>query len=388
MTTNIKRRNFLRASVAVASSTAALTNSILVPGALAKESPQLLKPSYGPMPGVAKLDSNENPYGPSEGAINAMAAATKKGAYYVNQSVAMLVDMIAERNSLDSKQVALSSGSSGVLTYAAFAASGKGKILGPDLFWDTTARAPQRGGALKIKRAPKTDDLAIDLDAIYDAIDDDVAMVQITNPNNPTGRLLDAQKLREFCKKASKKTIVLVDEAYNELTDDPEANSMIPLVNEGYNIMVARTFSKIYGMAGMRVGYMVGSEELIELVNQYSLGNYAMNQAGVAGAVASYNDEKFLDYSRAKIVEAREMVSSAIIENGLTALPSVTNFMYVDLGELNAEVFRQKMAEQNVLIRGIYQDYDNWSRVSMGYISDVEKYVAALPSALEATSKS
>lgn len=384
MTTNFERRNFLRGSVAVAS-TAAMTNLIYAPSLLAKESPALLKPAYGPLSGVAKLNSNENPYGPSPAAIEAMIAATRKGAYYVDESVPMLIDMIAERNSLDKEQIALSSGSSGVLTYAAFAVSGKGKILGPDLFWDTTARAPQRGGAPKLKRAPKTADLSIDLDAMYDAIDDDVAMVQVTNPNNPTGRLVDADKLREFCKKASKKTIVLVDEAYNELTDDPEGNSMIPLINEGYNIMVARTFSKIYGMAGMRIGYMVGSEELIGIVKQYSLGNYALNQAGVAGAVASYNDEKFLDYSRSKIVEAREMVADAIKENGLSALPSVTNFMYVDLGKLNAEIFRQKMAEQNVLIRGIYQDYDNWSRVSMGYIKDVEKYVIALPKALEAT---
>ena len=384
MNTKIRRRDFLRGSAVIASSTV-LANSALVSNALAKESPALLKPSYGPMPGIAKLNSNENPYGPSESAISAMLEASKKGAYYVDQSVAMLIDAIAERNSVDKTQISLSSGSSGVLTYAAFAVSGKGKILGPDLFWDTTAKAPQRGGAAKIKRAPKTADLSIDLDAIYDAIDDDVAMVQITNPNNPTGRLLDAKELTEFCKKASKKTIVLVDEAYNELTDDPEGNSMIPLVKEGYNIMVARTFSKIYGMAGMRIGYMVGSGELIELVNQFSLGNYALNQAGVAGALASYNDHKFLDYSRSKIVEAREMISSAIAGSNLNALPSVTNFMYVNLGNVNAEVFRQNMSEHNVLIRGIYQDYDNWSRVSMGYIQDVEQYISALPKALEAS---
>lgn len=386
MTTSIDRRHFLRGSAAIASCAALAT---VLPSTLtvAKELPQIAPPSYGPLAGVAKLDSNENPYGPSPAAINAMVAASHKGAYYVNDSVSRLVDMIAEKYSLNKQQISLSSGSSGVLTYAAFAASGKGKILGPDLFWDTTARAPQRGGAPKLKRIAKTADLSIDLDAMYAAIDDDVAMVQITNPNNPTGSLLDASKLREFCKKASKKTVVLVDEAYNELTDDPEANSMIPLINEGYNIMVARTFSKIYGMAGMRVGFMVGSEELISMVNQFSLGNYALNQAGVAGAVASFNDEEFLDYSRSKVIEARDMVSSALSENGLSALPSVTNFMYVNLGTLNAEVFRQKMAEQNVLIRGIYQDYNHWSRVSMGYLEDVAKYIEALPLALEATAR-
>jgi histidinol-phosphate aminotransferase len=383
MTTNDDRRLFLRGSVAVAS-TAALSSLIPIQSALAKEVSRAgLTPAYGPLPGVAKLNSNENPYGPSPLAIEAMIEASRRGAYYVDDSISMLVDMIAERNSLNKHQISLSSGSSGVLTYAAFAAAGKGKILGPDLFWDTTARAPQRGGAAKLKRAAKTDDLSIDLDALYAAIDDDVAMVQVTNPNNPTGLALDTDKLKEFCKKASKKTIVLVDEAYIEFTDDPEGNSMVSLINEGYNIMVARTFSKIYGMAGMRVGYMLGSEELISFVKQYSLGNYALNQAGVAGAVASYDDEKFLAYSKSKVTEAREMVTAALKQNGLTALPSMTNFIYVNLGSINAEIFRQKMADQDVLIRGIYQDYDNWSRVSMGYIEDVQTYITALPIALE-----
>jgi len=108
-----------------------------------------------------------------------------------------------------------------------------------------------------------------------------------------------------------------------------------------------------------------------------------MNQAGLAAAIASYNDEAFLKMSKSKIVEGREMVFDAVKANGLIALPSATNFIFVDLGSANAEIFRQKMAEQNVLVRGIYQDYNNWSRVSMGLISDVQQYVDAMPRALE-----
>jgi histidinol-phosphate aminotransferase len=175
----------------------------------------------------------------------------------------------------------------------------------------------------------------------------------------------------------------LVDEAYNEITDDPEANSMVPLIKAGHDVFVARTFSKIYGLAGMRVGYMIASEENSEMLRQFGLGNYAMNQAGVAAAVASYNDTKFLAMSKQKIIEARGIIMDAVKKNGLTAAPSETSFVYVDLGDLNAQSFREEMEKQNVLIRGIYQDYTHWSRVSCGMIEDVKQYAAAMPIALD-----
>ncbi|WP_295798613.1 histidinol-phosphate transaminase [uncultured Microbulbifer sp.] len=339
-------------------------------------------PLYGPPPGVAKLNANENPYGPSPAALKAMMQASQKGAYYVYDSVMRLKTMIAERHGLTPDHIALGSGSSAGLVAAAIVAAHKGSILGPDLFWDTTAKVVEVQNIGEIKRLPKLDSLAIDLDAMYAAIDDSVSMVQVTNPNNPTGMLIDPVAMRNFCIKASKKCTVLADEAYNELTDNGDANSVIPLIKQGHDVIVARTFSKIYGLAGMRVGYLIAQPEKIQEMQRYGIGWYGLNQAGLAGAIASYEDHKFMDYSRAKVKEAREMVSAAVKENGLTALPSVTNFMFVNLGDLNAETFRAEMEKENVLIRGIYRDYTNWSRVSMGYLEDVEKYTSALPKVL------
>jgi len=380
---SISRRNFLGGSVAAAS---AATGAALVAGApvaAVASAPAAKAPAYGPAADVAKLNANENPYGPSPGAIKEAFEATKLGAYYVGASVPMLKSMIAERHGVTPEHIALSSGSSGVLTYIATAAGDKGDILAPDLFWDTTARMGTRHGG-EVVRLAKDDGLAIDLDAMFDAITDDISMAQITNPNNPTGLVLDGEALRAFCKKASRKVTVLVDEAYNEITDDPEYTSMVDLVREGYDVIVARTFSKIYGMAGMRVGYTIASPETTQkMILDYGLGSYAMNQAGLAAAVASYNDLGFLEMSKSKILEAKDMVKKGLQEVGLTALPSATNFMFVDLGDLNAEVFRQKMADRNVHIRGIYRDYDNWSRVSMGRLEHVQMYVDALPAVLE-----
>lgn len=340
---------------------------------------------FGPASGIAKLNANENPYGPSPKALEAMVKASAHGAYYVRRSAQRLREMIAERHGLSPDYVVLSSGSSGVLTYLALAASQQGKILAPDLFWDTTSLMGVRNSSNGIVRLPKSTSLSIDLEAMEGALDADISMVHVTNPNNPTGMVLDSAELRAFCSRASEKCTVLVDEAYNELTADPAASTMIPLVKAGKNVAVARTFSKIYGLAGMRVGYMIAKPELLERVKQYGLGDYGLNQAGVAAAVASYNDNEFLEYSKAKIIEAREMVSEALQQNGLTALPSETNFMFVNLGAKNAESFRQAMADRNVLIRGIYRDYSHWSRVSMGKLEDVQKYVDALPAALAVT---
>lgn len=375
--TKVNRRELLMgAAMAAASASTVSASTGLAVGGVAP-------PLYGPKAGVAKLNANENPYGPSPAALRAMLDASRNGAYYVGDSVKRLRAMIAEKHGLTPEHILFSAGSSGVLTYLAVAASKQGKILGPDLFWDTTTKMALRQSGGELVRLPKTEDLTIDLKAMEAAVTDDISLVHVTNPNNPTGQVLSPALLTEFCKRVSKKATVLLDEAYNELTDKPDVHTMVPLIKQGYDVLVARTFSKIYGLAGMRVGYLIGSPERIAEAANYSLGDYALNQAGVAAAVASYDDEAFLNYSKSQIVQGREMIIEGLKANGLSALPSSTNFMFVDLGRRNAEEFRAAMAERRVLIRGIYRDYTQWSRVSMGMLEDVEDYVAALPPVLD-----
>ncbi len=388
MTYNRSRRLFLGRSLAASAvgATGILTSSGL---AMANKT-AVDKLYYGPKPGIAKLNANENPFGPSPDALKAMTEAVSAGgAYYAYPAAIKLIDMLGEYYGLERENIALSAGSSPILSFAAMAATTKGTILGPDLFWDTTSKLPIKSGGPEIKRVANTADLAIDLDALYDAIDDKVGMVHVCNPNNPTGRIVDPVKLKEFCIKASKKTLVLVDEAYNELIDDPVKHSMVPLIKQGHNIIVARTFSKIYGLAGLRVGYMLGAAENIEWINRYGLGGYTINQAGLAAAIASFNDQAFMSFSRDKIAEAKGIIYDAVKANGLTALPSSTNFVFVNLGkDGDANTFRKAMEKENILIRGQYRTYKPWSRVSAGRIADVKRYAAAMPKALEAMAKS
>jgi histidinol-phosphate aminotransferase len=222
-----------------------------------------------------------------------------------------------------------------------------------------------------ISLIPLGDDMSIDLDAMAAAVDDSVSLVYVCNPNNPTGKTLDGDRLRAFCRTVGKKAVVLVDEAYNEVTDDPEYTSMLDLVRESENVLIMRTFSKIFGMAGYRIGYGMGHPDIAKLV-----GGHVMawpNTVGMATALASYQDEEFIAFSRSKIIEGREMVNATFRRNGVEPLPSQTNFVYADIGR-NATEFAAKLAERNILIRGSYNSADNYSRVSMGKLEDLEEF--------------
>jgi histidinol-phosphate aminotransferase len=334
--------------------------------------------------GIAKLNGNENPYGPSPNALKAMAVASTRGGYYVNTSAQTLRKMIAERHGLTPDHVLLSSGSTVVLACLAMMATRKGNILVPDLFWDTTAKLAVRNSKYRLERIAMTKKLEIDLKRMMEAINKDISLVQLTNPNNPTGIPIDTKELKKFCTIASEHCPVLIDEAYNELAKNPEQSSMISLVREGRNVAVARTFSKIHGLAGMRIGYMVAQPGFLKKISGFGVaGDWSTNQAGIAAAIASYDDEDFLKYSKAKIVEGKEMIAEAAKKNGLEILPSQANFIFINLGSRNADEYKTAMRDQNILISGKYRNYSNWSRVSMGKIEDLERYIGAMPLALD-----
>jgi len=181
----------------------------------------------------------------------------------------------------------------------------------------------------------------------------------------------------------SKKALVIVDEAYNEITNDPDKNTMIGLVKSGHNVAVSRTFSKIYGLAGLRIGYIISQPEIIQSIIKNGTGHFSISLTGLAGAISSYNDQEFLTYSKSKIIETREMVNEAAVSNGLSTLPSQTNFVFVNIGDLNANEFRDQMKKHGILIQGQYGMFSNWSRVSMGKVEDIQRYIDALPRVLE-----
>ena len=359
MTPHLSRRTFL--SGIAAGTTLAAGSAVL---------PLPVRAAFGPPAGMIKLSSNENPYGPSPKALEAMAEAARKGAYYAGAPYRELTARIAAANGLEPENVVITSGSSSVLQATGRAYSKQGALLLPELTFDGPLRYSERLGA-ELRRIPLAADMDTDLDAMAAAVDDDVAMVYVCNPNNPTGIAIDPDRLRAFCRKVAPQAPVLIDEAYNELTDVPAAASMVDLVRAGENVVVTRTFSKIFGLAGLRIGYALAPAEHAETIRRHSMSQ--SNVAGLAAALASYEDEAFLEFSKAKVVEGREMVMDTFRRHEVPFLPSQTNFVYGDIGR-DADVFQAALRERGIMIRGIYRDYTNWSRVSMGRIEDLEVF--------------
>lgn len=359
------------------SATAGLAASALPAPIRAAETEQSY---FGPAAGIAKLSQNENPYGPAPSAIKAIYDLARTGCYYAADANGRLTDMIAERFSLTPDQVVVSSGSAEILSGLAMYFGSKGTIVVPELFFEPTVAYAERKGA-KVIRVPLAADMSIDLDAMAAAVTPETTLVQITNPNNPTGMVLDGDTLRRFVKAVGPRATILIDEAYMEMTDKPEYSSVVDLVKAGENVIVTRTFSKIYGMAGLRVGYALGSPEVMKQGHGY-LMSYFNNTAGLAAGIASYNDTAFLSYSKRLVIEAREMILDAVKSNGLSCLPSQTNFVYVKVPD--ADAMSKAMAAKGILVRGAYGKWKQWSRVSTGKIEDVKRYVAALPAAVKA----
>jgi histidinol-phosphate aminotransferase len=188
--------------------------------------------------------------------------------------------------------------------------------------------------------------------------------------------LVDPQALRALSSRLSPQTTLLVDEAYNELTDSPRQNSMIDLVAAGRNVIVSRTFSKIYGLAGMRIGYILSTPQNAERIAG-NIMTIDLSTSALAAAIASLNDQAFMTFSKNRILQARRMILDAVRRARLEALPSQANFVFVKVPD--ADVIKNRMADRGIVIRGAYGKWTQWSRVSTGKIEDVERYAAALP---------
>ena len=318
-------------------------------------------------PGQIRLVFNENPYGPSPRALAEVAKILPLTAYYPGEIEDQLLALFMERHQLDPRQLFLASGSNEGLQAAMLAFGERGKVLSPSLTYSDHLLYAEKLG-VEVMRIPLRDDMGIDLEAMARAVDDSVSLVYLCNPNNPTGMAIDGDELRAFCREVSAKVPIMIDEAYNELTDKPEYTSMVDLVRGGANVLITRTFSKIFGMAGMRVGYGMGHPDIVKVVRDYVMA--WPNGVGLYAAYHSYLDEDFIAFSREKIVQGREMVNATFRRHGITPLPSQTNFVYADIGR-SADTFAAEMARKNVIIRDAYDGYETYSRVSMGRLDEL-----------------
>ena len=322
-----------------------------------------------------RLMFNENPYGPGPKArAAALKAVKREGALYPEDGG--LRQKLADLYGLTSEHITISSGSTEMLMAAALIWGAEGKLVTPAPTYAPQFIYAEKKG-VEIDRVPLDDQYANDLDALAGRAAG-AGMVYVCNPNNPTGVPVDAEKLKDFCRSVGRETMVLVDEAYNEIVDKPSENTVLDLVREGENVIIVKTFSKIYGLAGLRVGYALGRPDLIKKLES-GVMTWAPGPA-VAAAEASLEDDEFYVFSRNKIIAGREKLYAACRTAGLDYVPSQTNFVFVNVRR-DANLFAADILKKGVKVRGAdYPPYTNYSRISAGRLEELDYFAKVLPS--------
>lgn len=368
---NLNRRQWLKLSGLTGAGTLLGSGHIL-----GNSDSDLFNPLTSNSPqGQVRLSSNENPYGPSKRVREAMINAFDKACRYPGMFYKELTEMIAKQFGVDSNQVLLTAGSMEGLriTGLTYGLNG-GEIVSPDpVFKSLLTYAENIGGY--IHRVPVTEDLQHDLEAMEKRITMATKLVFVCNPNNPTGTLLPHDKFRNFCDSISHKTIVFSDEAYFDYITEPDYPSMVSLVKEGQNVIVSRTFSKIYGLAGIRIGYLISRPDIIARLKKNIVA--APNVLAVFAAIEAMKDSEFYEFSLKKNAEAKAHLYETLKELNLPYHPSHTNFVFFKTGRNIEDVIRD-VGNQGVKIGRPFPPLTEWCRVSTGTMSEMEKLREAM----------
>ncbi len=327
--------------------------------------------------GMLRLCFNENPHGPPTTAVRAAEAALRRANRYADQAeFDALAALIAAREGVTPAHVLLGTGSSELLALAAAAfLHGGGELITAEPAFPHIANMAERIGA-GIRRVPLDADGVHDLDAMAEAVGAATRLVNICNPNNPTGTIVMGARLRAFCERVSARAPVLVDEAYHELVDAPGHAAMVPLVRDGAPVLVLRTFSKVYGMAGYRVGYAIAPPALIERLRAHQATD--LGPAPLAAAIAAYKDRGFVERSRRLVREARELTARGFDALGIRHIPSHTSFIWFESGPT------RRALPVWLAARGVRISWDvkplpgDWARVSIGTAAEMRRFLREL----------
>jgi len=387
MATSMNRRNWLKASTLLAGGltfiSGAVTSVIAKPATLFKRksiSDEMFDEFAAEEPAIPKLKArlfaNENPFGPSSKAKKAIKEALPTSYQYAFATARELQGNIAAFESVQKEQVMMSAGSSPLLLAAAmhYSKSGGNIISGDPSYEDLPDRV--EGFGAKWIKVPLTSDYKLDLDAMEERVDEKTSLVYIVNPNNPTGTVLDTAKLKAFVERVSKKTTVFIDEAYIDYMEDPRSATLIDCVKKGQNVIVARTFSKLYGFAGLRVGYIVGQPETVKILSDYTNGSGSISATSLKAALVSYNDTDFLQQALKKTITSKEYLYSVLTKEGYTYIPSSTNFVMFPVN-MDADRFVGEMMKRGVGVRPWKFSNKNWCRVSIGKMNEMQAFAEA-----------
>ncbi|MEP7110242.1 MAG: histidinol-phosphate transaminase [Ferruginibacter sp.] len=326
-------------------------------------------------PGAILLNSNENPYGPPPLARKAILHAYPESNRYPDEYIPVLIKKIAQHWGVGPENILMGAGSSEIIGLVSLHSSMKKKkfITAEPGYKVWNGQAASFGATFD--RIALTTERKTDLAAMAAAIDHETAMVYVCNPNNPTGTFVEINELRNFALDAAIKTMVLIDEAYTEFAG---LESLASLAVTNPNIVVAKTFSKIYGMAGARVGYAIAHPDTIKKLAGYQAWpNVSVSLVSSAAATASLDDVDFVKETRAKTGQARAICNETFKKLSLDYIPSHTNFILFNIDPIKKDLIKE-MEARNIYVQSRKHFGGEWCRVSMGTIEEMQAFCSAL----------
>jgi histidinol-phosphate aminotransferase len=343
------------------------------------------------MPGAIRISSNENPLGPGKTAIDAILGKFPEANRYPFNSTPLDADLeilLAKLNMAKRENVVLGVGSQELLKNAArvFMSPTKHLVIPSPTYGDPAGFAKNVLN-YTVKSAPVNEKtLKTELAALLPLVKG-AGLVYICNPNNPTATINSAHEIKDFIaevKKTSPTTAVLIDEAYCDYVSDPSFQTAIPVALSTPGVLVARTFSKAYGMAGVRIGYAIGDAATAKKMAAYKMP-YNVNTFGVAAAVASLKDPAHIKEEAARNKAVREFTLKALADMGYTSTDSQTNFIFTDIGKtMTAAAFRDACAAKGIMVGRDFPPLEKtWARISLGTMEEMQKATDVFRSVLK-----
>lgn len=372
--TGLSRRSWIKRT-ALGSSLALFGGAGITTSLSAEE---LRKFNPRPLDGPIRLGSNENPYGPSESVRKAMTGGFDLGCRYPWSYNSDLVKMIAAKEGVPEDHIVMVAGSTEGLKITGLTFGQAGEIISCAPTFLAMMDYAELWGT-DINWVPLTKDHDFDLQEIEKRISAKTKLVFLCNPNNPTGKLLPADQVKDFCETVSKKAIVFSDEAYYDYITEPNYPSMVEFVKQGKDVIVSKTFSKVFGLAGIRLGYLIARPELAAKLSSRVVAN--TNIMAIEAGKAALKDTEFYNFSVNKAKEAKKMITDTLDELKLPYLDSHTNFVFFYTGRDIVELNKQ-MADKGFIIGRPFPPLNDWCRISTGTIEEVNLYNNAIKEVL------
>ena len=338
-----------------------------------------VKRKYG-LTEVIKLASNENPFGASPKALEAIQGELANIQLYPDGSARDLTAAIAEHYNVNSEQIILGCGSDELIALIAraFFVPGDETVMADQTFPVYKSNADIEGAvSIQVPLVQGTHDLH----TMLAAINDKTKIVWICNPNNPTGTMNPEEELVEFLNQVPDHVLVILDEAYAEYVTESSYPSSIDLLVKHRNVVILRTFSKIYGLASLRIGYGIGHPEVIRLINQVR-EPFNTNRLAQAAALAALGDQNFIEECKLRNTEGIGYLNEQFDRLGLTYFPTQGNFIMVDVGIPAADMF-QSLLKHGIIVRGGFTKYPTSVRITVGTQEQNHKLIEALEQVLQ-----